>query len=109
MAELTQERLKELFDYDPTTGIFKTKVARGKVPAGRAYGSHNNEYVQIWVETRGYAAHRLAWLYVHGYFPKAPLEIDHIDRQKNNNRIANLREVTRSENRRNRVYIRRAK
>jgi hypothetical protein len=46
-----------------------------------------------------YAAHRLAWLYVHGSFPANML--DHINRQTSDNRIANLREATHKQNREN--------
>ena len=53
-------------------------------------------YWKIGINYRLHAAHRLAWLYVYGKLPTT--DIDHIDGDKTNNRIANLREVTESEN-----------
>lgn len=108
---ITQERLKELLDYDPESGIFtwkKTrkgvftwKKTRKGVSAGSMAGRHTHSgYIIIKLDQKAYRAHRLAWLYVHGSFPEA--EIDHINRCKDDNRIANLRAATRSENLQNR-------
>jgi hypothetical protein len=52
------------------------------------------------VHNKTYPAHRLAWLYVYGRFPQ--MDTDHINCDKADNRIANLREATRSENSANR-------
>lgn len=102
MEELTQERLKQLLHYDPDTGVF-TWIANVNRMAriGDVAGSVNKvyEYVYIQVLKKKYRAHRLAWLYVHGSFPKN--EIDHIDHDRLNNRIDNLRDVTRQENKKN--------
>ena len=98
--KLTQERLKEALHYDPETGIFVWKISTGNVKTGDIanclsfYG-----YIRIQVEEVRYPAHRLAWLYIYGYFPEN--DIDHIDRVKTNNRINNLREVSMSCNMRN--------
>jgi hypothetical protein len=96
---LTQERLKELFYYDKKTGFFKR--VKGIASKG---GSINNiagcltvrGYWKICVDGKQYTAHRLAWLYVYGNFPEG--FIDHINRIKVDNKISNLRVVTRSEN-----------
>ena len=98
---LTQKRLMELLDYNPETGVFRWRVPRtNRVKPGQVAGYRNNlGYVSVVVDGKGYLAHRLAWLYIHGYFPEN--EIDHIDRNPNNNRIANLREVSRQCNLRN--------
>jgi len=93
---LTQERLKERVTYDPDTGIFlwKKMPSRGKsLIAGFIYP---NGYIRIHIDGRKYLAHRLAWLYVYGSFPKN--HIDHINRVRNDNRIANLRDVIRCMN-----------
>ena len=97
---ITSERLKELVIYEPTTGIFTWRISRGGcVKQGATAGSLTNGYVSIAIDAKRYKAHRLAWLYVFGVWPKD--EIDHIDTNKSNNRIANLREATHSENMQN--------
>jgi hypothetical protein len=50
------------------------------------------------IDRRKYQEHRLVWLYVYGAVPQAPLEIDHINHDKTDNRIVNLREATRAQN-----------
>jgi hypothetical protein len=97
---LTQERLKELLAYDEETGVFTWKVQRNKIPAGTvASSTHNQGYFQIGIDRKRYLAHRLAWLYVYGQMPEH--EIDHINHDKADNRIANLRCVTHAENLKN--------
>ncbi len=97
---LTQEDLKKVLKYDPLTGIFKRKTASQRSSIGDAVGCRNARgYVTITVLGELYKAHRLAWLYVHGYFPEN--FIDHIDRIKHHNEISNLREVSKSCNVRN--------
>lgn len=99
---LTAERLRELIDYDAESGIFRWRrtVNNNKAKAGAVAGSiGQNGYRYIGVDGRVYLAHRLAWLYVHGEWP--PGELDHLDVIPLNNRIANLRPATRSENNRN--------
>lgn len=90
---LTQDRLKELMHYDADTGVF---TRNGKV-TGTA---RTDGYKKLTVNGQQFYAHRLAWLYVHGVLPTF---IDHIDRNRSNNKIANLRAVSRSENQQNRV------
>lgn len=102
MKELiTQERLKELLSYDPETGVFRWRVARGKnAKAGAIAGSKNARgYWVIAISGRGYRAHRLAWLYMTGAWPEA--DIDHINLLKGDNRFRNLRDATRAQNIRN--------
>lgn len=99
MKELTQERLKELLDYDPDTGLFVRKVVRGGQKAGAVAGSvYNHGYVLVYVDRRRYYAHRLAFLFIEGSFP--PEQVDHINHDKADNRWENLRPVTRQENQR---------
>ena len=99
---MTQTRLMELLDYDPDTGIFINKVTRRNATMGSTVGWMNKPggYLRARVEGKVYMLHRLAWLYVHGNLPL--IHIDHIDGDKLNNRIANLRLASRSENLRNR-------
>lgn len=99
--KLTQERLKEVLDYNPETGEFYWKAqVSSRAKAGCKAGWVNSiGYRQIWVSGKPYFAHRLAWLYVYGYFPEN--DIDHINRIRSDNRALNLREVSRSCNLRN--------
>lgn len=95
------ETLKELLSYDSETGLFTWRVTmNSRAPAGKVAGSDMYGYTQI--NSRGccYAAHRLAWLYVHGVLPSG--EIDHINGDKKDNRIANLRDVPHAINQQNR-------
>lgn len=98
---ITQERLKEVLDYDPYTGVFTWRKARAGIAVGSVAGFvKRNGYIYIGIDKKYHRAHRLAWLYVHGNFPEA--DIDHINRVRNDNRITNLRAATRSENLQNR-------
>ena len=96
--DITQERLKELFSYDPETGEFVWLIKRrGTKGIGRVAGWPNKlGYIYIALDKKKFCAHRLAWLYVHGEMPDG--EIDHINRDPSDNRIANLRVSTRAEN-----------
>lgn len=96
-----QERLRECMDYDPLTGIFIWKYSRSnRVKAGDEAGWNADKgYRGIRFQGKECKAHRLAWLYVYGELPTN--EIDHINGIKNDNRIANLRNVTHQENTRN--------
>ena len=94
MRELTAERLRDVLSYDPETGVF---MWLGGPRKGRPAGSLNGiGYVQIKLEKAGFSAHRLAWLYTHGEWP--PQDIDHINGVRNDNRISNLRTVSRRVN-----------
>jgi len=97
---IDQNTLKELFEYDLDTGIFKRKKAVSNQKEGCIAGCiGGNGYRLIRVKRISYGAHRLAWLYVYGKFPEN--EIDHINRNRSDNRICNLREVSRGENMQN--------
>jgi hypothetical protein len=96
---LSQAQLKELLHYDPITGVFTWKQCRGRQSAGSVAGALCHGYIRIHLDGKNYAAHRLAWLWVHGCWPEN--EIDHIDRNRANNSIQNLREATRGQNAQN--------
>ncbi|MGV8823023.1 HNH endonuclease signature motif containing protein [Methylibium petroleiphilum] len=103
-TELTAQRLRELLHYDPETGVFTRAIQLSpRAPAGVVVGGISPRgYVQMGVHQAGnHVAHRLAWLYVHGCWPTG--EIDHINGVKTDNRIANLRDVSRTVNQQNRV------
>lgn len=99
---ITQELLKELLEYNSETGIFTwKKFQNGRAVSGSVAGCVSGGYVHIKVCKERFTAHRLAWLYMTGSFPSG--HIDHIDMDRSNNRIVNLRDSTRSENGQNRV------
>ncbi len=90
---LTQERLKEVLKYNPDTGIFIwERPSRSKVTKGEEAGCLCDGYIQIGIDYVKYRAHRLAWLYMEGYFPEQ--EVDHKDRVRRNNKWENLRLVS---------------
>lgn len=101
MIELTADRLRDLLHYDADTGVFVCRVTRGRTAAGSVAGAiHLHGYRVITIDGCGFKAHRLAWLYVHGEFPKGV--IDHINGTRDDNRIVNLRDVTHQINAENR-------
>lgn len=98
---LSHRLLLSMFLYDSNTGIFTRAVSQGKELIGSRAGTNNaGGYRQIAIDQKFYYEHRLAWFYVHGEWPNG--EIDHINGVRDDNRLANLRVVTRTENLRNR-------
>lgn len=95
---ITQEILKELFDYNNGNFVRKKTIQsrsmQGQIAGARSTG---NRYI-VSVNYKRYKLHRLIWLWHHGNLPK---EIDHIDGDPSNNKIENLRPASRCENMRN--------
>ena len=97
MATLTSSRLKEALNYDPETGTFTWKETRRGLRIGDVAGClAKHGYIFIRVDKNLYTAHRLAWLYVYGEWPNG--NIDHINRNRSDNRISNLRSASQAEN-----------
>ena len=98
---ITQKRLKEVLDYDPETGIFTWIADHYSSKAGNQAGTPNGRgYIRVGIDGRRYCAHRLAWLFVTGEFPKN--QIAHRNLIKSDNQWNNLREATGSQNKANR-------
>lgn len=99
-SSLTLGRVRAAFSYDPETGVFTWRHQPGKghrragSTAGHLHASTG--YVTIWLDGASYLAHRLAWFYVHGFWPA--LYLDHINGDQADNRLCNLREATQSQN-----------
>ena len=90
---LNAEQLRVLFKYDPESGIFSWLCGKN---TGEIAGSLNCDgYVRISVLGFSYTAHRLAWLYMTGKWPKT---MDHKNRVRTDNRWINLRECTVTQN-----------
>lgn len=98
---ITREEIQNVLDYDEISGIFTWKyAARPNLSVGSIAGYVNkNGYRVIMIKHKSYMAHRLAWLYKFGIFPK--LFIDHIDGDRLNNAISNLRDIDNKMNRQN--------
>jgi hypothetical protein len=97
---ITQDRLKEVLDYNPDTGVFVYKISTAhRIKVGQVAGYNHGRYLRIKIDGGDYYLHRIAWLYVHGRFPA--LFLDHINTDCYDNRICNLREVSDSQNKQN--------
>lgn len=120
---LTADFVRQLLDYDPKTGALTWKRRDpsmfksgghtaehncnvwNKKYAGRLAGTLNKGYFQVKMPDKVHHAHRIIWLIITGEWPKH--EIDHIDGNRSNNKLSNLREATRTQNCRNlRISIR---
>jgi hypothetical protein len=93
---LTAENLRERLHYNPETGLFTWLKPPKCTWISKTAGSTKDRYVRIFLYGESHHAHRLAWLYVYGEWPKK--DIDHINRDGRDNRMANLRLASRSEN-----------
>jgi hypothetical protein len=98
---ITADLVRDLFHYDPETGLLVNKKQRGSRGAvGAAAGSVGaNGYLRTRVNGADVYIHRLIWLFVTGAWPAA--DIDHKNGCKTDNRLSNLRSVTRAENQQN--------
>ena len=93
-SDLTAERVRQLFSYDSDTGLltWRTGQRAGAVAGTRVAPG----YIRITIDREIYSAHRLVWVYVHGRWPRE--HIDHINGQRDDNRLLNLREASHAQN-----------
>lgn len=93
----TSDRLNELFSYDAQTGQLTRRIGKR---AGKLTGTPNKGYLSVYADRRSYPAHCIIWAMHYGVWPE--LQIDHINRDKSDNRLENLRLATPSQNCQNR-------
>ena len=95
-------KLRELLEFDGESGLFRWRVKRKKASPGSVAGAINGKgYRYISFDNVSYRANRLAWFYAFGKWPAG--QIDHINGNRDDNRLANLRDVTGRANSQNRL------
>ena len=111
---MSPSEVAELLDYCPTTGVFAWKARDRALFSREKDWKHWNRryagsvagnvkpdgYCQIKIFGRSFRSHRLAWAISHGVWPE---NIDHINGDRGDNRLANLRSVTHAQNMKNRT------
>lgn len=99
---ITQDRLKELFEYLPGSGdMVRIKAVPGTRIGDKASYIAHNGYMKLTIDRKSYPVHRLAFLYMTGQYPESGVDVDHIDHNRANNKWSNIRLVSRQENMRN--------
>ena len=100
---LTQEYIKNIIYYDPETGWMSWNGKKKWTKRGAIGYLNKDGYRVVMIDKCNYPVHRLAWVYVFGGID-AKLQIDHINHDRSDNRIENLRLVTNKENQMNRRF-----
>lgn len=86
---ICQSRLQQVLYYNQETGVFVNKIRRSNCHIGKQAGCINaSGYIKIAIDGQQYLGHRLAWLYMYGEIPE---QIDHVNGNRSDNRISNLR------------------
>ena len=101
--DLTQDRLRQLFSYDPENGQFERLVSNNQHASGRIARKLERGYLRIKVDGHQYMVHRLAWLYVYGEWP--PHDLYHQNGDRADNRLVNLCLVKEVVNARERMLV----
>lgn len=93
---MTQEKIKEIFEYNKKGFLVWKKPVSNRIKKGQRAGHFSTRgSTDINVRGERYKEHSLVWLYFKGYLPK---RIDHADNNPRNNKIENLRECTQQQN-----------
>lgn len=106
-VRVTAERVREVFSYDPLSGALTYRVRRKHYRPGERAGfvalksnHRSGGYRIVRLDNREYAEHWLVWIHTHGRWPTGVL--DHMNGDRADNRIANLRDCSVSQNNANR-------
>ena len=92
MEDLTYEYVSSILNYDPNTGILTNKFNRGpRARAGQEAGCSVGGYRKVVLAGKPRYSHRIAWLLYYGELPVGSL--DHINLNRSDNRMSNLREA----------------
>lgn len=91
--KLNMKILRSILNYDPKTGILTSKIKRGIYKKGDIINGHLDEegYLRIGINYKLYKAHKIIYMYMMGFFP---IEVDHINKNRSDNRWINLRACT---------------
>ena len=95
---IDQDTVKKLFYYDAESGmlIWRNGNGRNVKPWQEVKSKNGSGYYAVKINNKSYTAHRIAWLYTYGQFPTE--DIDHKNRNRNDNHLCNLRQVSRTDN-----------
>lgn len=94
---ISLDRLRELFTYDPDTGVLTRRITRAaNAKAGDVVGSVDGKgYLHVNIDDKFIRVHRICFFMHYGWLPQL---LDHVNRDKQDNRIVNLRPATEKQN-----------
>ena len=99
---LSQTELKKIFLYEPDTGFLRWKEGKSNMVKNSKSGCKNaSGYLIVTINSKSHRVQRVIWIYMFNHIPSG-FYIDHINGNKTDNRLCNLRLATNSQNQQNR-------